>query len=106
MTFWPPIYPHPASSGTAARIYKCLQVEGPDWPVGQSRVGEYVSFRKRQLGMTKQEVFIPQSYPPAGEAQVDWYLVCADLGSERVELQVFAMRSTGMVVGLPQHPPV
>ncbi len=58
---------------TAARIYKRLQIERPEFPVGQSRVREYVSLRKRQLGMTRQEVFIPQSYPPAAEAQVDWY---------------------------------
>jgi transposase len=43
--------------------------------------------------MTKQNVFIPQSYPPAAEAQVDWYEGYADLGDERVKLQVFAMRS-------------
>ena len=78
---------------TAARIYKRLQVERPDYPVGQSRVREYVSYRKRQLGMTKQEVFIPQSYPPAAEAQIDWYEAYADLGGERVKPQVFTMRS-------------
>jgi transposase len=78
---------------TAARIYKRLQAERPDWLVGHSRVREYVSFRKRQLGMTKQEVFIPQSYPPAAEAQCDWYEAYADLGGERIKLQVFAMRS-------------
>jgi hypothetical protein len=43
--------------------------------------------------MTKQEVFIPQSYPPAAEAQCDWYEAFADLGGERIKLQVFAMRS-------------
>jgi transposase len=78
---------------TAARIYKRLQVERSDFPVGQSRVREYLSFRKRQLGMTRQDVFIPQSYPPAAEAQVDWYEAYADLGGERVKLQVFTMRS-------------
>jgi hypothetical protein len=78
---------------TAARIYKRLQAERSDWLVGHSRVREYVSFRKRQLGMTKQEVFIPQSYPPAAEAQCDWYEAYADLGGERIKLQVFAMRS-------------
>jgi hypothetical protein len=37
---------------SAARIYKRLQLARPDYPVGQSRVREYVSFRRRQLGMT------------------------------------------------------
>lgn len=87
---------------TAARIYQRLQVERPDFPVGHSRVREYVSFRKRQLGMTKQEIFIPQSYPPAAEAQVDWYEAYADLDGERVKLQVFTMRS--MFSGAPFHP--
>jgi transposase len=43
--------------------------------------------------MIGQEVFIPQSYPPAAEAQVDWYEAYADLGGERMKLQVFTMRS-------------
>ena len=78
---------------TAARIYKRLQVERPEFLAGQSPVREYVSFPKRQLGMTMQDVFILQSYPPAAEAQVDWCEAYADLSGERVKLQVFTMRS-------------
>ena len=36
---------------------------------------------------------MPQSYPWGSEAQVDWYEAVADLGDERVKLQVFSMRS-------------
>jgi hypothetical protein len=43
--------------------------------------------------MTRQDIFIPQSYPLAAEAQVDWYEACAELGGERVKLQIFTMRS-------------
>lgn len=78
---------------TAARIYRRLQAERPEFPVSASRLREYVSYRKWQLGLSKQEVFVPQSYPPAAEAQVDWYEAWAELGGERVKLQVFAMRS-------------
>jgi hypothetical protein len=35
---------------TAARIYKRLQVERPEFPVGQSRVREYVSLRSGNWG--------------------------------------------------------
>nr|MBA2792524.1 IS21 family transposase [Thermoleophilaceae bacterium] len=37
--------------------------------------------------------FVPQSYPWGSEAQVDWYEAYAELGDERVKLQVFSMRS-------------
>jgi transposase len=36
---------------------------------------------------------VPQSYALGVEAQVDWHQTWADLGEERVKLQVFSMRS-------------
>ena len=39
------------------------------------------------------ETCVPQSYAWGVEAQIDWYEAYADLGGERVKLQVFAMRS-------------
>ena len=36
---------------------------------------------------------MPQSYAWGSEAQVDWYEAVADLGGDRVKLQVFCMRS-------------
>ena len=44
---------------------------------------------------------MPQSYAWGVEAQVDLYEACAVLGGERVELQVFAMRS--MACGAAYH---
>ncbi len=57
--------------------------------------------RRQQLGLLGREVFVPQSYDWGVEAQVDWYEAWAVLGGERVELQVFAMRS--MASGAAYH---
>lgn len=45
------------------------------------------------MGLKAREAFVPQSYAWGAEAQVDFYESHADLGGERVKLQVFAMRS-------------
>jgi hypothetical protein len=45
------------------------------------------------LGLAEHETFVPQSYGWGVEAQVDWYEAYADLGGERIKLQVFSMRS-------------
>jgi hypothetical protein len=45
------------------------------------------------LGLLERETFVPQSYAWGAEAQVDWYTAEADLGDERVTLQVFGLRS-------------
>ena len=39
------------------------------------------------------ETCVPQSYAWGVEAQIDWYEAHADLGGDRIKLQVFAMRS-------------
>ena len=61
--------------------------------VAERTVRQYVQRRKREMGVEAAEVFVPQSYGWGQEAQVDWYEAWADLGGERVKLQVFAMRS-------------
>lgn len=82
---------------TAHRIWVRLGQErpGPDGapPVAESTVREYVRERKRALGLLARETFVPQSYAWGAEAQVDWYEADADLGEERVTLQVFGLRS-------------
>ena len=78
---------------TAHRIYVRLCQERPAWPVAESTVRQYVRERKRALGLSVRETFVPQHYPWASEAQVDWYEAVADLAGERVRLLVFAMRS-------------
>ena len=44
-------------------------------------------------GWRRAQTFVPQSYAWGSEAQVDWYEAWAELGGERVKLQVFCMRS-------------
>ena len=80
---------------TAHRIWMRLCREHPDHPVGEATVRRYVQVRKRELGLSGREVFVPQSYELGQEAQVDWFEGMAKLGGEVVKLQFFAMRSMG-----------
>lgn len=86
---------------TAHRIWMRLRREHPDHPVGEATVRRYVQVRKRELGLSGREVFVPQSYELGQEAQVDWFEGMARLGGEVVKLQFFAMRS--MVSGDAFH---
>lgn len=78
---------------TAHRIYVRIGQERPGQPIAESTVRQYVRERKAALGLAARETFVPQSYPWGSEAQVDWYEASADLGDERVKLQVFSLRS-------------
>jgi transposase len=80
---------------TAHRIWMRLRKEHPDHPVGEATVRRYVRARKRELGLSGREVFVPQSYELGQEAQVDWFEAVAKLGGELVKLYFFAMRSMG-----------
>ena len=77
----------------AHRIYERLRQERAEYPIAESTVRQYVRERKAALGVLRRETFVPQSYAWGSEAQVDWYEAYADLGDERVKLQVFALRS-------------
>ncbi len=78
---------------TAHRIWGRIREELPDCQIGERTVRQYVRQRKVELGMKGRETYVPQSYTWGAEAQVDWYEAWAELGGERVKLQVFAMRS-------------
>ena len=78
---------------TAHRIYIRLRQERPAWPVAESTIRQYVRERKLALGLVARETFVPQHYTWGSEAQVDWYEADAELGGERLTLQVFVMRS-------------
>ncbi len=80
---------------TAHRIWMRLRKEHPEHPVGEATVRRYVRERKRELGLSGREVFVPQSYELGQEAQVDWFEGMAILGGEARKLQFFAMRSMG-----------
>jgi len=80
---------------TAHRIFTRLREEHTEHPIGEPTVRRYVAMRKRELGLSGREVFVPQSYGLGQEAQVDWFEASAKLGGERCVLQFFAMRSMG-----------
>src|SRR5450756_1188542 len=78
---------------TARRIYVRIGQEYPGCVVAESTVRQYVRERRAALGLLARETFVPQSYAWGEEGQVDWYEAEADLGDERVKLQVFVLRS-------------
>ncbi len=78
---------------TAHRIWQRLRAERPECEVAESSVRRYVGRRKHELGLAVGETFVPQSYDWGQEGQVDWYEAEAELGGERVQLQVFCLRS-------------
>lgn len=51
---------------TSARIHKRLQMERPEFRVAQLRV-RGMSACASDNGMRRQDLFIPQTYPAAGE---------------------------------------
>jgi transposase len=80
---------------TAHRIWTRLLKEMPEVNAAECTVRGYVRERKRAMGLKGSEVFIPQSYSPGQEAQVDWYEAWAELGGERQKVGIFCMRSMG-----------
>jgi len=78
---------------TAHRIYVRIRQEYAGCPVSESSVRRYVRERKAAMGLASRETFVPQSYAWGEEGQVDWYEAEAELGEERVKLQVFVLRS-------------
>ena len=78
---------------TAQRIYQRIRRERPEHSVSSSAVRRYVARKKRELGLNGREVFVPQSYPPGVEAQVDWFEAVAVVGGVKQKVQTFAMRS-------------
>jgi transposase len=80
---------------TAHRIWMRLRSEHPQHQIGEPTVRRYVQQRKQELGLSRREVFVPQSYNLGQEGQVDWFEGTAKLGGEACKLQFFAMRSMG-----------
>jgi len=78
---------------TAHRIWTRLRSEHPDQKISESQVRRYVHQRKRELGLARTEVFVPQSYRFGQEAQADWYEAMVEIGGEKQKMYIFAMRS-------------
>lgn len=78
---------------TAHRIYTRLLQEHPEHDIAESTVRRYVRHRRYELGQSKSDLFVPQSYNWGQEGQIDWFEAFAKLSGELCKLQVFAMRS-------------
>jgi transposase len=77
---------------TSKRIWKRLVDEhGVD--VAETTVRDHVRKRRRELGLTVGEVFVPQAHAPARTAEVDWGEAEVDLAGERTRVHLFHMRS-------------
>ena len=86
---------------TAHRIWTRVREEYPEQKISESQVRRYVRRRKRESGLVVDEIFVPQSYQPGQEAQVDWYEAIVRLGGHEQKLYFFTMRS--MVSGDAFH---
>lgn len=78
---------------TARRIFNRIRTELPNAEAAESTVREYVRERKLAMGLSRAEIFIPQSYPWGREAQVDWYEATVEIDGELRKAYVFCMRS-------------
>jgi transposase len=77
---------------TAKRIWKRL-VDEHGVEVAETTVRDHVRKRRRALGLTVGEVFVPQIHAPARTAEVDWGEAEVDLAGARTRVHLFHMRS-------------
>jgi transposase len=61
--------------------------------VAETTVRDHVRKRRRELGLTVGEVFIPQVHAQARTAEVDWGQADVDLAGARTRVHLFFMRS-------------
>jgi transposase len=78
---------------TARRIHQRLVDEhGAD--VAETTVRQYVRARKRAMGLTVGEVFVPQIHAPGMEGEVDWGEADVVLAGVVTTVHVFVMRAS------------
>jgi transposase len=78
---------------TAKRIHRRLVDEhGAD--VAEVTVRQYVCARKRELGWSVGEVFVPQVHAPGREAEVDWGQARVELAGAPTTVHLFVMRAS------------
>jgi transposase len=78
---------------TAHRIYVRLTQEHAEHPISERTVRQYVADWRRWQGESRLQVFVPQSYAPGAEAQVDWYEAFVTLDGQRTKVQFLSVRS-------------
>lgn len=81
----------PKQRHTGTRMYQRL-VQEQGYTGAAVTVRMYVSQQRRALRLPA-EAFVPQSYGPGEEAQVDWYEAAVDFPEGRRTVQFFVMRA-------------
>ena len=77
---------------TARRVWRRLVDEhGAD--VAESTVRDHVRKRRRELGLTVGEVFVPQVHAPGRTAEVDWGEADVELSGALTRVHLFHMRA-------------
>ena len=77
---------------TAKRIWRRL-VDEHGVEVAEVTVRQHVHKRRRELGLTVGQVFVPQVHAPARTAEVDWGEAHVDLAGARTRVHLFHMRA-------------
>jgi transposase len=77
---------------TAKRVWQRL-VDEHGVQVAEVTVRQHVHKRRRELGLTVGQVFVPQAHMPARTAEVDWGQAQVRLAGSQVTVHVFVMRS-------------
>jgi transposase len=77
---------------TAKRIWqRLLDEHGVD--VAETTVRDHVRKRRRELGLTVGQVFVPQTHVPGRTAEVDWGQAQVQLAGSAVTVHFFVMRA-------------
>jgi transposase len=77
---------------TARRVWERLRDEH-DVEVSERQVRRYVRRRRRELGETVDELFVPLSHEPGAEAEVDWGEATVVIAGVQAKVFLFLMRA-------------
>lgn len=77
---------------TAKRVWRRL-LDEYTVEVAETTVRDHVRKRRRELGLSLGEIFVPQVHAPARTAEVDWGQAEVELGGARTRVHLFFMRS-------------
>lgn len=77
---------------SARRIFQRL-VDEHGAEVSERQVRRYVRARRRALGMTVDEAYVPQVHEPGQEAEVDWGEADVEVAGTTIEVGIFLMRA-------------
>jgi transposase len=90
---------------TARRIWQRL-VDEHGVQVAEVTVRQHVRKRRRELGLSVGQVFVPQVHPPAQTAEVDWGQAEVELAGARTVVHVFVMRACFSAAAFAMASPV